>query len=128
MPTRLLRATLFDAVALASLGAITSAVLDTEHMGRLHDLSLKVSSVTGTADAIIEYATSPDGTNFDAYSDNTALAASTLLAKAGNPEGFNGYPLPIFLNRYVRFRLTGIASNPADSLVTGYLFFDEGAF
>ncbi len=122
----LTRATPFASVLINAGGTAESPIFARSLMGSLETLSLRVASVSGTADVKVQLATSPDEVNFDAYADNVDIVASTLLAKPNNPEGYNPYPLPNPLNRYFKFKITGIAANPADTLADAYLFFREG--
>ena len=122
----LTRATPFTSVLINGVGTAESPVFDRALMGSLEALSLRVASATLIADVKVQMATSPDGVLFDAYADNADIVSSTLLAKASNPEGYNAYPLANPLNRYFKFKITGVAINPVDTLADAYLFFREG--
>ena len=123
----LTRATLFAAVLVGGVGTSgDSPALDLQLAGGNLHLSLQAASVLGTADVKVQFAQSPDNTNWDAYADNPDIVASTLLAKPGNPEGFNQYPMPGPLARYLKCRITGVALNAADTLATLYAFWQEG--
>jgi hypothetical protein len=124
--TMITRVTLFDAVLINAAGTAESGAVPLQYVSRLEGLDLKVSSVSGTADVKVQYAVSPDNTNFSDYGDNPNITASTLLANPTAPEGFNAYPLPTPMAGYIKFKITGIAANPADTLATGYLIMREG--
>ena len=121
----LTRATLFTATLINAGGSAESGLFPLQYVKGLQGLGLQASSVTGTADVKVQYAVSPDGTNFSDYQDNPDIVSSTLLANPTAPESFNDYPLPNPLLGYLKFKVTGVAANPADTLVTAYLFFNE---
>lgn len=114
-----------------ALGAgltLTSPSIDTRLLTRIEGLQLRASSVAGVADVRIEYQTSWDDVNWDEEDDNTDIAASTLLAKPGNPEGWNTYPVPAPLARYIRFLVDEIsAAALADTLLEAKLTCQERA-
>ena len=128
MLTSLTRATLLSAVLVNGTGNVETEILSLQHVNFIESLVLRASSVSGTADVKLEYVTSPDGTNFESYSDTTDITSSTLVDKPNNAEGFNPFfpPIDAPLNSYVKFRVTGIGSNPADTLVTLYAQLREG--
>mgnify|MGYP003394007051 CR=1 FL=1 len=106
---------------------LTSAAVDVGSADVVEALRLRVSSVVGVASAKVQYQTSQDNVHWDVASDNADIVTSTLLAKAGNPEGFNSYPLPAPLARYMRIVLTEIsAAVLADTLVDGALLLRQG--
>lgn len=121
------RATLFLAASIDEVAdSGDSPSLDTRLMrGNLH-AALQMSSVSGTADAKLEFSQSQDGTNWDSYADNPDITSSTLIDRPNNAEGMNFYPMPHPLGRYVKFKITGIAANPADALATLYALWQEG--
>ena len=105
---------------------LTGPTIDLQHVERVESLQLRVSSAAGTAAVRVEYQTSPDGTNWDEEDDNPDITASTLLAKAGNPEGWNAYPIPAPIARYMRILIDEIsAAALADTLVEGRLLCRE---
>lgn len=104
--------------AVASTGNAVSPALHLNLIDSIDAIVLKASSVAGAADVRVQYATSPDGTNFDAYDDNEDLCPSTLLQFPNNPEGYNVLPAPAARNLYLKLKVTGIGSNNADTLVT----------
>ena len=125
MSSRLVRAKIFDAVAVASTGNAVSTSIPLEWVERVEAVVLKAISASAVADVKIEYAGSPDDTNYESYDDTDDITSSTLLENANTPEAFNSYAVPAILNRYIKFKVTGVASNPADTLVTGYALLRE---
>lgn len=124
----LTRATLYNAVVVVSTDAgIESPVVDLKDAAQLPSVVLKASSVSGAADVKLEYVTSPDSTNFEDYADTVDITSSTNTDKPNNKEGFNPYFMPTAPeNRYIKFKVTGVGSNPADTLVTCYMMLREG--
>jgi hypothetical protein len=106
-------------------GSSESGIFPLKYAAELEGLGLRAASVTGTADVKMQYAVSPAGTNFSDYGDNADIVSSTLLANTTAPEGYNDYSLPAGLLGWIKFKVTGIAANPADTLVTCYLFIRE---
>lgn len=108
-----------------ALGAgliLTSPAIDVRFLDRVEGLQLKASSVLGTANVRVEYQTSWDGANWDDEDDNPDIVASTLLAKPDNPEGWNTYPVPAPLARYIRLLVDEIsAAALADTLIEAKL-------
>ena len=101
---------------------LTSPTIDLRLIDQIEGLQLRVSSVVGTADCRVEFQTSWDDVNWDEEDDNPDITASTLLAKPGNPEGWNTYPVPSALARYMRILIDEISAGAlADTLVEAKL-------
>lgn len=128
MMTLRTRATLFSSVLINATGSEESEALPLQHILQVEGFSLRAASVAGDADVTLEYALSPDGTNFESYDDNQPITSSTATDKAGNPEGYNTFPMPFSIpaSGFIKFRVTGVGSNAADTLVDLYLYFREG--
>lgn len=124
----LTRATLFDNVLVTSLLSVESGALSLYHISTLESFILRASSVSGTSDVKLEYITSPDGTNYESYSDTTDITSSTATDKPNNKEGFNPFfpPASAPMSEYIKLKVTGVNANPADTLVTCYAILREG--
>lgn len=109
---------LFDEEAVASTGSKTTSSIDTKFLRRIESLAFKAISSSGAADVKIEYQTSPDDTNFDDADDNPDITSSTNTDFSNQPEGWNHVDMPTHLSRYVKFKVTGVGSNPADTVVS----------
>ena len=120
---------LFNAVLVNALGSVESPVVELRVGAALSPapfaVALQASSVGGTADVKLEYATSEDGVNFGSFDDTTDIIASTLLDRSNNAEGWNDYPFTGVFNKFLKCKVTGVAANPADTLVSAKLLFKE---
>ena len=123
--TRLVRHMLMENAAVASGGNRISQDVNLEYAERVESLLLRASSVSGTADVKAEYTSAWDNDHFGSFDDTTDITASTLLDRANNTEGWNTFAMSAPLNRWIRIRVTGVAANPADTLVTAYLIVRE---
>jgi hypothetical protein len=121
----LVRATIFDGVAVASTGSQTSGVVSLQHVSTLESIVLKASSVLGAADVKLEYSTSPDNASFDSFDDNADITSSQATDKPNNTEGYNAFPHPAPLNNFIKWKVTGVGANPADTLVSAYAMLQE---
>lgn len=123
MHSTLVAMVLYSNVLVNATGNAVSEIINTKYAAGIESISLRAASVTGTANVKLEFQTSDDGVNFDSYTDNGVITASTLTEKPNNTEGFNNYILPplIPVVRYIRFKVTGVGSNPADTRVDAYL-------
>src|SRR5688572_23993693 len=117
MHDRQVHATLFDAVLVASTGSVESGVVPLRSAERGEALLVQATSVAGTADIKIEFAISRNGVDFGSYDDYTDLVASSAT-EFQTDEGLTSVPLPNMLTTFVKFKVTGVGSNPADTLVT----------
>lgn len=124
--TRLVRYPLMLEKTINGTGTETSTYVSLEYAERVESLMLKASSVSGTADVKAEYASSWDTTEFENFDDTSDITSSTLLARTNSPEGWNIYSMSSPLNRYIRIRITGVAVNPTDTIVSAYLIVREG--
>ena len=124
--TRLVRYPLMLEKTINATGNEISSYVSLEYAERVESLLLEVRSVSGTADVKAEYATSWDTTSFDNFDDNADITSSTLTEKANSPEAWNVYPVSAPLNRYIRIRITGVGTNPADTIASAYLIVREG--
>lgn len=120
MSTNLFRVgPLFNATAIATTGSATSEVIDLQHIDRIESLEVLLAS-SGTADVKIEYAISHDGANFGTFDDYTDIVASSNTEFV-TKKGLTAVPMPAPLARYVKFKVTGTASNDASTTITMYL-------
>lgn len=119
---------LLTAQSVSLLTSAETGAFPLQYVVGIEGVVVKASSVSGTADVKVEYITSPDNVNYEAYADTQDIVASTLLEKAGNPEGSNPFIMPLLVpsNGYIKFKVTGITLNPADTLVDLTLLVREG--
>mgnify|MGYP001614628985 FL=1 len=118
---------LWSGTTIGGGATLTSAAIDLLHVDLVEALRLRVSSVAGTANVRVEYQTSHNGTDWDEEDDNVDIVASTLLAKAGNAEQWNSFPMPAPLARYIRILVDEIsAAVLTDTLVESKLLCREG--
>lgn len=122
------RMKLFDNVLINGAGSAESDAIVLAFVAALAGLVLQAASVAGTADVKLEYVTSPDGTNYEDYTDTQDITSSTLTDRTGGPEGFNAFVMPPLTpgSQTIKFRVTGVNANPADTRVTVYAFIREG--
>lgn len=114
----------FDAELVASTGVVDS-VLNTANtrlgfnVARMGFFGLHISatSVSGTAQVGVSLIQSWDDT-----SANYAVLGAGGTVVSALAETTTNYALTPVPMRFLRLRLTGGASNPADTIVTGYLF------
>jgi len=108
---------LFASEPVATTGSVVKTVDASLLNPELASLFLACSSASGTADVKIEVAFSADGSTFTPYD---VVVSSTLTGFPSNAEGLNRQSLDAFdpLAASLRFRVTGVASNPADSVCT----------
>ncbi len=98
-------------------GPISSATDLRMGVARLESLIYVLSSVASTPDCAFFYALSPDGVTWGSFSDNATLVTSTF--SGGNPQGVHQAGLPSnVLPPLIRFSVSGVGSNPPDTLVT----------
>ena len=125
---RLVRMNIFNAVAVVSTGNAESSTFDLVYTAQVEAVVLRAKSASGAPDVKLQHALSHDGTNFDAYADNTDWTASSATAKPNNAQGYNSYipPSGTAAGRYIKFKVTGVGSNPAGTVVNAYMIFREG--
>ena len=112
--------------AVLAAATLTGPTIDLLNVERVESLQLKASSVAGAANVKAQYQTSPDGTNWDAAADNPLIITASLTDKANNPEGWNAYPTPAPLARYMRILVTEQSAGAlADTLVEARLLCRE---
>lgn len=118
------RIKVLDNVLVNATAAVESGWLDTRHMEKLRGLTLSATSVLGAANVKLEYQVSEDKMSATDYSEAQALTSSTATDFTTAPEGMHSLDMPDVNARYVRFRVTGVGSNPADTRVTAILAFE----
>jgi len=106
-----------DDAAVASTGSATTSGFDLRQFGTNEALFFQAVSVSGDADVKIEYALSLDNSTYTDFSDFTDLIASSLTTYASFPETLHRILLPVMPGRWVKFKVTGVSSNPADTTV-----------
>lgn len=102
--------------AVASTGTVTSSAVKLADFDGLTAIWVQCTSVSGVADVKIERIDSIDNSTFTDVADQTVLLASTLAEFTTAPEGPNPILSPVFFGKYAKFILTGVGSNPADTL------------
>lgn len=109
-----------SALAVASTGTALTAAFDLRRCGSVEALWIVATSATGDADVKVEYALSLDGTTYTTFATYTDLTSSTAtdFASPAAPEGLNRVLMPVVPARWIKFLVTGVGSNPADTLVT----------
>lgn len=122
---RLVRYEVLKDVLINATANITSRHVSLEYAERAESLLLMARSATGTADVKAEYETSWDASLWDSADDNADITSSTLTDKANNAEGMNAFSMSAALNKYIRIKITGVAANPTDTLVTAYIVVRE---
>lgn len=120
MAERLHSIRLFDNALVSGIASgIVSSSLDLRRdIIRLEGFMFLTSSPTSRADLSFEYAVSPNGLTFGSFADNTAVLTSTV-SLAGISAGYVAVAMPNVLGPFVMFRVSGVASNPVDTRITG---------
>lgn len=104
----------------------TSGAMDLTLCESVTEVFLKAVSATGDADVKLEYAVSPDGTNFGLFTDNAPLVTSSATEfPAISKEGWMRIILPPIDAPWIKLKCTGTASNPTDTYIYAYLDFIE---
>jgi hypothetical protein len=119
----------WSAEAVASAGAVESVPIDIDRIERIESLRLRAASVSGAADVKLEFArghlpieSTPAAeigrdearrAVFGAYEE---LFASSATEFSAAPENWQSYDMVAPLSRFVKFRVTGVGANPADTL------------
>ena len=87
---------------------------------RLESLTYTLSSVLSTPDVAMFYRVSPDGVTWGSFADFLPLSGSLLTStfSGGNPQGYHTLALPNALAPFIEFAVSGVGSNPQDSLCT----------
>ena len=104
----------FSGEAVASTGSATSSQISLDDCLRVESMILKATSSSGTADVKVEILQCWKG-DCEVTGDNTAIVSSTVTSY-NTPEGINVVAFPAFLSKDIKLLVTGVASNPADSL------------
>lgn len=118
MADHLFRFNLLADVLVNAAAAVETSACHLVRCDRPEGLQLKAASAAGTASVKVEMATSPDGTAWDSYDDRPDIIADNTTDFPNNQEGWNVATMPNPLNPFVKFKVTGLAANPADTLVS----------
>ena len=110
---------LFNGVPINGTGSAESVAVDLRHTDTLEAFQYQVVSAGGAPDVKVEWALSQDGVTFNQYTDQSPIVASS--AARATPEGMQFIALPAALARFIKFKVTGLATNPADSIFDGWL-------
>lgn len=125
MTERVVKALLFDAELVNGTGSVTSERVPMKYAMRAEGLLVLATSPSGgTPDIKIEYAISDDGETFGSFDDYDDLVEASATDFA-TPGGITAVSLPNFIATYVKFKVTGVNSNPTDTLVTVKLLIRE---
>lgn len=126
MHDRLVKMRVFDNVLVNGTGNVVSSIIDMRWAEQAEALLFQASSVAGTADVKFEYAVSATESDagFGSFDDEPDILASS--GGLTNPEGWHTVSMPNMLAPFVKLKVTGIGTNPADTRVTAYLLIREG--
>jgi len=101
------------------------------NMGNYFGIWFQATSVIGTADVKVEFEQGPvdltDAQQDAAHSSFIVADGATEIDAQANDEKahlWNVSPVPM---TYCRFKITGLGSNPADTLIQMYFFIQEQA-
>lgn len=107
-------------VAVASTATVTTGIIPIKYEGYF-GIWYQATSVTGTPDIKIEYEMSYNDTSANfAEPVGASDIVTNLTAETIQIESIQPPPMP-----FIRFKITGNAGNPADTLVTIRLFSQE---
>ena len=97
--------------------SVTSSAQRIVQVGTVEAVWIKAASASGAADVKLEYALSVDGSAWTDYGLYTDLVASTNTDFTTDPEGLHPILSPPLPASWVRYRVTGVNSNPTDTVV-----------
>ena len=107
----------FDAEVINSTGSATTRAISVKS-GGIFGIWYKATSAGGTADVKLEVLMSYDETTANFVEpDNMPDITSSVSDEAAHVDSI--WPPPM---RYLKIKCTGVASNPADTVITAYLF------
>ena len=112
--------TVFNDVAVASTGSVTSPLIDLTDCERIEAFYVFARSSGGTADIKLEHAAclqldADDTANCSGF-DYTDIISSSVTEFATD-EALTAVASPNLLTQVTKFKVTGVASNPSDALV-----------
>lgn len=116
---------LFVATTVASTGSVTSGVIDTRLFARLESLLMTMTSTASAHDVkvVMQGSDSPTGTFTDAVDGyGGAIVDSTATTFPNSAADTIALSLPPVLAPYIRFVVTGVGANPADTALTATLY------
>jgi len=109
--------TLFDGEVIESTGDASSRAIHVKG-GGVFGIWYQATSAVGTADVKLEVLMSYDDTSGNFIEpDNMSDITSSVSDEAIHVDSI--YPPPM---KYIKIKCTGVASNPADTVITAYLF------
>jgi len=116
---RQVQTSIFSATAVASTGSATSSAQKLGSEDGALALAIVATSASGTADVKVEFALSLDGTTYGSFDDSADITSSTA-GDCATPEGLCVIALPprVLFAPFVKFKVTGVGTNPADTVVT----------
>lgn len=127
------RVVLFNAVTINATANSETSGIPTKHIKDLEQIMLQAASASADANVKLEYAVSPDDTNYTDYADFDDLIPSNQ--DFTEPENYISAPtLPSFLDAFIKFKVTGLGAdaptagypaNAADTVVTAYAYCEE---
>lgn len=109
--------------AVASLNSVESPVADLTQIRRVESVQIRLTS-TGSPDVKIEYGVSASEDESPYFHE---LVASTNTDFPTNVGRWIIIPVPNPLGDFFRIRVTGVGSNPADTVVDAHLRCHEGS-
>lgn len=117
---------LFDDEAIASTGAATTAVFSNAQSGGIESILFVATSVAGTADVKVEYVICVD----PGCSVSGAAADFTDLISSSNTtcpvsEGLCRVLMPVVGAGNIKFTVTGVGSNNADTTIDLFVVYRE---
>lgn len=118
MADRLVSRRLFDNAKVSGTavsGPQSSAIFLGLDVARLESLTFQASSPSSNPDLAFFYRVSPDNLLWGSYADRAALLTSTV--SLANPQGYQTISFPLPLAPWIQFSVSGVASNPQDSVV-----------
>jgi hypothetical protein len=108
----------FDAVAVAGAVSVESAAIKIEYQGGSFSFFVQAISPGGTPDIKVELEESNAVDGNYAVPDDLPTIYDSLADENWHIKGFGVDPAD-----FLKLKITGNAANPADTIVTGWVFF-----
>ena len=112
-----------DSVVLATTGVIYSKSIDT-NMGKFFGIFVKATSVLGTPNYKIQWETSYKPPDTEQIADITFVIPDGMpdITSTTNDEVWHAFSVNPVPGGFGRLKITGVSANPADTIISVYLF------
>ncbi len=125
MPNNFVLVKFEQATAVASAGVVTTDSQNVERYARVEAVWVKFTSASDDPEIKVEWEGGVSSSDFEGTAANDDLVSDSNADFAADKQGWHALSMPPVRAPFLRFVITGVGTNPADTLASLYAYMRE---